>query len=68
MPEPPVSLPEKPKLASALLVRPEGPESIEVFGAVVSTVQLLLAGRLVHIPGLVDRPDFDCVAAVGKPE
>ena len=39
-PEPPVSVPEKVKLAEALLVSAGGPESIEVVGAVVSTVQV----------------------------
>ncbi len=43
-PEPPLSVPEKAKLALALLVRPDGPASIEVVGAVVSTVQVELAG------------------------
>jgi hypothetical protein len=43
-PEPPVSVPEKVKVAEALLVSADGPESIEVFGAVVSIVQVELAG------------------------
>ena len=43
-PEPPVSVPEKEKLAAALLVSAGGFELIAVLGAVVSTVQLKLAG------------------------
>ena len=39
-----MSVPEKVKLAAALLVSAGGPESIAVVGAVVSTVQVELAG------------------------
>ena len=39
-----MSVPEKLKLAEELLLSVDGPESIEVFGAVVSTVQVELAG------------------------
>ncbi len=53
-------------LRLALLVRPEGPESIEVVGAAVSTVQVELAGVASMLPACVDRPDFEGVAAVGK--
>ena len=67
-PEPPVSLPEKLKLAAALLESAGGLESIEVCGAVVSTVQVKLAGVCVGVAGLVDRPDFEFVGAVGEPE
>ncbi len=43
-PDPLASLPEKLKLAVELLERACGPESIEVFGAVVSIVQVKAAG------------------------
>ena len=43
-PEPPVSVPENVKLADADPLRVGGPESIEVVGAVVSIVQVELAG------------------------
>jgi hypothetical protein len=39
-PEPPASVPEKVKLAEAEALRAGGPESIEVFGAMVSTVHV----------------------------
>jgi hypothetical protein len=44
MPDPPVSLPEKLKLAEELLVGSFGPESIDAFGADVSILQPKLAG------------------------
>ena len=43
-PEPPVSVPEKVKLAAAEAALAGGQESIEVFGAAVSTVQVKVAG------------------------
>ena len=49
-PEPPTSVPEKAKLAEADPLRVDGPESIEVFGAVVSTVQVELAGVASMLP------------------
>ena len=60
-------MPEKVKLAAALMVSAGGLESIEVFGATVSTVQVNEAGRRVDVPGLVDRPDFEVMGAVGEP-
>ncbi len=47
--EPP-SLELKPKLGEALLVGPEGPELIVVFGAWVSTVNARLAGLASVLP------------------
>ena len=45
-----MSVPEKVKLAAALLVSAGGPESIEVVGAVVSTVQVEVAGVASMLP------------------
>ena len=45
-----MSVPEKVKLADADPLRDGGPESIEVFGAVVSIVQVELAGVASTLP------------------
>ena len=66
MPEPPVSLPEKLKLAVALLESADGPSRSTCAGAVVSTVQVKLGRGRVGVAGLVDRPDFEGVGAVGE--
>ena len=50
MPEPPASVPEKAKLAEAALLSAGGLESMFVFGAVVSTVQLKVAGVWSTLP------------------
>ena len=58
-PEPPASLPEKAKLAEAALLSAGGLESMFVVGAVVSTVQLKVAGVCVDVAGGVDRPHLE---------
>ena len=52
MPEPPASLPEKVKLAEAALLSAGGLESIVVFGAAVSIVQLNDAGLWSTLPAV----------------
>ena len=65
-PEPPVSVPEKAKLAEALLVSAGGPESIEVVGAVVSTVQVELAGVASMFPAWSTARTSKVWRAVGE--
>jgi hypothetical protein len=67
-PEPPVSVPEKLKLAEALLVSPEGPESIDVFGAVVSIVQVNEAGVASTFPAASTARTSNLWLASANPE
>ena len=65
-PEPPVSVPEKVKLRRAVCSRVGGPESIEVFGRGGVDRPGRAGGGRVGVPGLVDRPDFEAMRAVGE--
>ena len=54
------------KLGLASLVVPEGPESIWVSGALVSTVKVRARRGRVGVAGGVDGPDLEGVGAVGE--
>ncbi len=58
-PEPPASLPEKAKLAEALLLSAGGSESIVVLGAAVSIDPAERSRALVDVAGGVDRPHLE---------
>ena len=65
-PEPPVSVPEKVKLAAALLVSAAGWVSICVVRRGGVDAPCEGGGALVGVPRLVDRADFESVGAVAE--